>query len=287
MLPAQKSKNPARTANNRHSIPHFISAKYPAIIATAYTKGFYPMESIFLLLAYLALGRVPSLEQLRYHSAGEWGKLLGLDRIPEVKTLRDKIGILGDDEERTARWSGDLARGWMAQDTEAAGVLLIDGHVRVYHGDATKLPRRYISRERLCLRGTTDYWVNALDGAPFFCVTKAVDPGLQKTLEEEIVPRLLAEIPGQPEPEELAGDPLRHRFTLVFDREGYSPDLFSRLKAQRIAILTYHKHPGADWGQSEFTPQILTHPLSPEVRMSDASSSLRLLHFPTSRPVRI
>lgn len=51
-------------------------------------KGFYPMESIFLLLAYLALGRVPSMEQLRYHAPGEWGKLLGLDRIPEVKTLR-------------------------------------------------------------------------------------------------------------------------------------------------------------------------------------------------------
>jgi hypothetical protein len=131
-------------------------------------KGFYPMESIF------------RLEQLRYHSPGEWGELLGLDRIPEVKTLRDKIGLLGDDAARTARWSGDLAREWMARDVEAAGVLLIDGHVRVYHGAATKLPRRYISRERLCLRGTTDYWVNAMDGAPFFCVTKAVDPGPQK-----------------------------------------------------------------------------------------------------------
>ena len=139
-------------------------------------------------------------------------------------------------------------------------VLLIDGHVRVYHGEATKLPRRTISRERLCLRGTSDYWVNALDGAPFFCVTKAVDPGLQKTLEEEIVPRLLIEIPGQPTPEDLAADPLRHRFTLVFDREGYSPELFARLKNQRIAILTYHKHPGPDWSSCEFTEQTLTHP---------------------------
>ncbi len=259
----------------RHAQSHFSAP-----------KGFYPMESIFLLLAYLALGRVPSLEQLRYHSAGEWGKLLGLDRIPEVKTLRDKIGILGDDEERTARWSGNLARDWMAQDMEAAGVLLIDGHVRVYHGDATKLPRRYISRERLCLRGTTDYWVNALDGAPFFCVTKAVDPGLQKTLEEEIVPRLLAEIPGQPAPEELAADPLRHRFTLVFDREGYSPDLFSRLKARRIAVLTYHKHPGADWGRSEFTTQILTHPNGEKSTLQLAERGTRLSNGLWVREIR-
>lgn len=223
-------------------------------------KGFYPMESIFLLLAYLALGRVPSMEQLRYHAPGEWGKLLGLDRIPEVKTLRDKVGILGDDAERTARWSGELARDWMARDSQAAGVLLIDGHTRVYHGSLTKLPRRYISRERLCLRATTDYWVNALDGQPFFCVTKPIDPGLQKTLEADIVPRLLSDIPNQPTAETLAADPHLHRFTLIFDREGYSPALFARLKTQRIAILTYHKHSGTDWEKHEFVLRDITHP---------------------------
>ena len=40
----------------------------------------------------------------------------------------------------------------------------IDGHVRVYHGELTKLPRHYVPRERLYLRATVDYWVNALDG---------------------------------------------------------------------------------------------------------------------------
>ncbi len=231
----------------RHAKSHFT---FPA--------GYYPMESVFLLLAYLALGRVPSLEQLRYQAPGEWGKLLGLDRIPEVKTLREKIGILGDDDTRTALWSSQLARDWMAHDVQAAGVLLIDGHTRVYHGSLTKLPRRYVSRERLCLRGTTDYWVNALDGQPFFCVTQPIDPGLVKTLEGEIIPRLLEDIPNQPTTEALAADPHRHRFTLVFDREGYSPDFFARLKAQRIAILTYHKHPGEDWPENEFSSHQVT-----------------------------
>jgi hypothetical protein len=148
----------------------------------------------------------------------------------------------------------------MAHDVRAAGVLLIDGHTRVYHGCLTKLPRRHVSREKLCLRGTTDYWVNALDGQPFFCVTKPIDPGLQKTLEEEIVPRLLTDIPGQPSADALAADPLLHRFTLVFDREGYSPDLFLRLKRLRIAILTYHKHPGPDWPANEFVRRKIIHP---------------------------
>jgi len=39
--------------------------------------GYYPLESIFLYLALLALVRCPSLEQTRYEAPGEWGKLLG------------------------------------------------------------------------------------------------------------------------------------------------------------------------------------------------------------------
>jgi hypothetical protein len=42
------------------------------------------------------------------------------DDIPEVKTLRAKVAILGDDTGRTARWSGEPARDWMAHDVQAA-----------------------------------------------------------------------------------------------------------------------------------------------------------------------
>lgn len=34
--------------------------------------------------------------------------------------------------------------------------------------------------------------------------------------------------------------------------EGYSPDFFTELKAQRIAILTYHKYSGDKWPAAEF-----------------------------------
>jgi hypothetical protein len=140
----------------------------------------------------------------------------------------------------------------MAADPEAAGTLYVDGHVRVYHGSAAHLPQHYVSRQRLCLRATTDYWVNAADGQPFFVVHRPVDPGLLRVLEEEIVPRLEQEVPGQPSAAELAADPHRHKFTLVHDREGYSPDAFVRLRARRVAVLTYHKHPGPDWPVQEF-----------------------------------
>src|SRR5208283_751079 len=99
-------------------------------------------------------------------------------------------------------------------------------------------------RERLCLRGTTDYWVNAMDGRPFFVVSCAVDPGLLNVLREQIVPRLKADVPNQPTLEQLEADLLLSRFTIVFDREGYSPRFFAQMKEERIAILTYHKFPG-------------------------------------------
>lgn len=215
-------------------------------------KGFYPLESIFLVVAFLALARIRSLEALRYQTPGEWGKLLGLDRLPEVKTLREKLTRLSEPDGQVKRWSGTLAREWMESDPLTAGTLYVDGHVRVYHGELTKLPRRYVARQRLCLRATTDYWVNAMDGAPFFVVTQPVDPGLCTVLREQILPRLLEEVPSQPSAERLEADPHLHRFTVVFDREGYSPDLFAQLREQRVAILSYHKFPGEDWPIEEF-----------------------------------
>ncbi|HRI72196.1 MAG TPA: hypothetical protein PK156_48515 [Polyangium sp.] len=84
----------------------------------------------------------------------------------------------------------------MAANPGASGVLYVDGHVRVYHGHQTKLPKHYVTRERLCLRATTDYWVNAMDGQPFFLVNKVVDPGLIDVLREDIIPRLVRDVPG-------------------------------------------------------------------------------------------
>ena len=137
---------------------------------------------------------------------------------------------------------------------ESTGVLYI-GHVRVYNGSQTELPRHYVARQKLCLRATTDYWVNAMDGQPFFMVNKAVDPGLLTVLAEEIVPRLEQEVPYQPSPIDLLVKRYLPRFTIVFDREGYSPDFILRMWERRIACLSYHKYPGEDWPESEFYEQ--------------------------------
>jgi len=216
-------------------------------------NGFYGIESVFLLLALMALARIRSLEQLRYQAPGEWGKLLGLDRIPEVRTLRAKLKLLCQDMGRALRWNTELAQEWIARQNDADLYFYCDGHVRVYHGDQTALPRHYVARERLCLRATTDYWVNAMDGQPFLYVNKEVDPGLIATLTQDVVPWLEANVAKTPEQERrLAEDARAHWFTLVYDREGYSPELFAQMKKKRIAILTYRKFPQEDWRKEEF-----------------------------------
>jgi hypothetical protein len=230
-------------------------------------SGYYTTAHILLLLAFMALCRIKTVEQLRGKPPGELGQLMGLDRVPEVRCLRAKLDALGR-EGAAEKWIAALSHQWMQEDPEAVGTLYVDGHVRVYHGSKTLLPRKYVSRQRLCLRGTTDYWVNDHSGLPFFVIDKVVDPGLVQVLEKEIVPRLLREVPNQPTEAELKTDPYRCRLALVFDREGYSPGLFKRLwQEHRVGCISYHKHPSGNWPESEFVEQTFAMPNGERVTM--------------------
>ena len=229
--------------------------------------GYYTIFHVLLLLALMALCRIKTTEKLRGHAPGEFGKLLGLDRIPEVRCLRNKMDELSSNDE-AERWAGHLGKYWMNLEPESVGALYIDGHVRVYNGRLSKLPRRYVSRERLCLRGITDYWVNDAIGRPFFVIEKEIDPGLLNTLRNDIVPRLLDDIPDQPSQRQLAENPSLCRFVLVFDREGYSPAFFAEMwNEHRIGCLTYHKHPGEPWPEQWFTEHKVTMPAGEVIEM--------------------
>jgi transposase len=223
-------------------------------------SGYYRRLHVILLLAYMALCRIKAVEQLQYQPSGELGKLLGLDRIPEVRCLRKKLTQLSQ-HEAPQRWAAVLSQQWMEQCPELTGTLYVDGHVRLYHGHLTQLPRRYVSRLRLCLRGTTDYWVNDALGRPFFSVERPIDHGLLEAIRSDVLPRLLQDVPGQPTAEQLAADPYLCRFVIVFDREGYSPAFFREMWQQhRIACITYHKYPKEPWPESEFTEIAVTMP---------------------------
>ena len=90
---------------------------------------------------------------------------------------------------------------------------------------------------------------------PLLCLHQQIDRKMVHTLEHGILPELrrIGTIPkSAPDLTKAAVEPV---LTLVFDREGWSPELFRRLAQQGIACITWHKnHRGADWPQDRFQP---------------------------------
>ena len=204
-------------------------------------SGYYTRIQTLLILGIMCLCRIRTIERLRSYPPGELGKLIGLDRSPEARCLRMKTDQLAGSIE-AEQWAGELSRQWMQQSLEFPGFLYIDGHVKVYSGNR-KLPRRYVSRQRLCLRGISNYWVNDAIGRPIFVVERQIDDGLLQTMRRDIIPCLLEDVPNQPSEEQLEENPYLCRFIIVFDREGYSPAFFREMwQNHRIACMTYRKN---------------------------------------------
>lgn len=187
--------------------------------------AFYGLRTTVLTLLLMALLRIKRPEALKEHAPPDLGRLLGLDRAPEVKTLRRKLSTLAAFG-RAVAFGRELARMRVAAHNEVMGFLYADGHVRVYHGKHA-IPKTHVARRRMAMRGTSDYWVNDQRGEPLFVVTAEANAGMARML-----PPLLAEIRA------LVGE---RRITIVFDRGGWSPKLFQDIIAQGFDILTYRK----------------------------------------------
>ena len=187
--------------------------------------AFYGLRTTIVALLLMALLRMKRAENLKEHAPDDLGRLLGLDRAPEVKTLRRKLGRLAA-VGRATEFGRALAQRRVADRGAAMGFLYVDGHVRVYHGQRT-LPKAHVARMRLAMPATTDYWVNDAAGDPLFVVTAEANAGMVAML-----PRVLDEVRG------VVGE---RRVTVVFDRGGYSPALFRRLITDGFDLLTYRK----------------------------------------------
>ena len=216
--------------------------------------GFYGLTTILLFVAFMTLARVRNPESLRYQAPGEWGAILGLDRCPETKTLRRKIRLLTSAEHTVRDWQSALARTWATEHQDDWATLAVDGHVKVYTGRKGRLPKHFVARQKLCMPASVSYWINALGGTPLLCLHKALDPKLIKAIEQDVVPHLqhLGVVP-EAAPDLTRPEAGAPALTLVFDREGWSPDLFKRLARRGIACITWHKNfKGEDWPQDDF-----------------------------------
>jgi transposase len=197
-------------------------------------NGYYGLTSMLLTFGLMALIRIKSTEGLTNHAPGEFGLVLGLDRVPEMKTARRKLAELAS-RGRALEFSRAFSERWATEDPDALGYLYIDGHVRPYHGRKYKLPKTYVQRRRLCMPATTDYWVNDANAEPLLFVTAPANEGLLAMMEQELLPEI----------RRLAGD--ERRVTLIFDREGWSPKRFKKWKKAGFDVITYRKGKYRDW----------------------------------------
>ena len=190
----------------------------------------------------MALCRIKNPEQLKKHSPGEFGKLLGLDRIPEVNYFRTKLAQIID-QAKTDEFHIKLFQSWTNELPEM--FFYIDGHIRVYHGKKANLPKHFVSRQKLCLSGTTEFWVNDQQGLPLMVLTGELNEKLKVAIEQ-VIPKMRNEITTIPQ----KGQPI---FTLVFDREAYEPKWFIKLwEEYGVAVITYRKNVTDKWDESLF-----------------------------------
>ncbi len=188
-------------------------------------NGFYGLHSTLLMLVFLALLREPRAEGATRLGPADLGRVLGLDRAPEVKTIRRKLQEMAS-QKQAPELLGELARRHAQVRPEALGFLYLDGHVRVYSGQR-ELPKAHVTRLRISAPATEELWVSDQDGEPVLVVVQ--EPG------SSLVKKLRALLP---ELKELLGG---RRLTVCFDRGGWSPELFYDIVQAGFDFITYRK----------------------------------------------
>jgi hypothetical protein len=188
--------------------------------------AFYGLRTSLVAYVLLSLLRIPRPENLKEYAPQDLGRIVGLDRMPEVKTLRRKLARLAS--LKGSQYLGcEMVRRRIKNRGRLLGFLYIDGHVRAYHGKRP-IAKGYDTRTRLAVPATTDYWINDRKGDPIFVVTADANSAMTKIL-----------IPILKQVRELIGS--NRRPTIVFDRGGWSPILFAKLISMNFDILTYRK----------------------------------------------
>ena len=199
---------PALAATGLLQTAHTVYGEFP--------NGFYSLDTMLCESVFRAL-----LGQARAEGAARidppaLGRVLGLDRAPEVKTIRRKIKYLAE-AGRAGDWIAAMAARHVAARPEQAAVLYVDGHVRAYQGTRA-IAKTHVPRLKFPAPATVETWVADAAGDPLLVVL--AEPGASLASElRRLIPELRA----------LVGDD--RRVLVGFDRGGWSPTLFADLHA--------------------------------------------------------
>ena len=208
----------------------------------ALPNGFYGLETILTGAVFQALAGEPRAEGITRIDPVALGRVLGLDRAPEVKTLRRKLAALAGSGRASDLLTAMAARhlnGSHGEGGDLAAVLYVDGHVRAYQG-TRKIGKVHSTRLKFPVPATEETWVADAAGSPVLVVM--AEPGAALTGElRRLLPTLRT----------IIGDD--RRVLVGFDRGGWSPALFQHMSSAGFDVLTWRKGTTEDIGPSLFT----------------------------------
>ncbi|WP_211883317.1 putative transposase, partial [Pseudarthrobacter albicanus] len=205
-------------------------------------NGFYGMETILVDAVLRALAGESRAEGATRFNPEDLGRILGLDRAPEVKTIRRRIAQLaetGKAPELIAALAAHHLNPAGPGGENLAAVLYVDGHVRAYQG-TKKIGKLYSTRLKFPVPATEETWVSDANGSPVFLVMAEPGASLAAGLR-----RLL------PELRKAVGDD--RRVLVGFDRGGWSPALFQHMAEAGFDPLTWRKGKTEDIDEALFT----------------------------------
>ncbi|MEO8222211.1 MAG: putative transposase [Specibacter sp.] len=196
----------------------------------ALPNGFYGLETILIDAVLRALAGEARAEGATRFDPVELGRVLGLDRAPEVKTIRRRINQLaeaGKAQELVAALAAHHLASTGPGGEDLAAILYVDGHVRAYQG-TKKIGKIYSTRLKFPVPATEETWVTDANGSPVFVVMAAPGAALAAELRDLL-----------PELRTAVGD--ERRVLVGFDRGGWSPALFKHMDAAAFDVLTWCK----------------------------------------------
>ncbi len=229
--------------------------------------GFYGLTATLLTMVFLALAGEPRAEGATRVPPAALGRVLGLDRAPEARTIRRKLGELAA-AGKAADLIMALARRHAAARPEALGFLYVDGHARVCYGTRT-VQKTHVARLKFPAPATMETWVTDSGGGPVFMVVAEPSDSLAGELR-----RLL------PDLRQIAGE--GRRVTVCSGRGGWSPALFADITGAGSGLLTWRKGPAPDLPAAGFTTITCTDDRgrSHEYELADSAVELAISDGP-------
>ena len=272
LLPAPTERNAERVAASLGELPELAPVFAPAArvpyagmffalpalettmllpcaakVFTDLSHRVYGLNSMLLEGVLRTLVGEPRAEGATRLDPVAFGRVLGLDRAPEVKTIRRQHRGLVDTGKVPELMSTIAFERFQAQrsgDDSLVAVLYVDGHTRAYEGKK-KISRIHSTRMKMAVPATEETWVSASNGDPLFMVMAEPSASLVSELKALV-----------PELRKMIGDD--RRMLVGFDRGGWSPVLFAHLYAAGFDVLTWRKGATEDVPEALFAPASLT-----------------------------